>query len=49
MTEEQFKEKFFSCMDKAAFPKNHKQQEDIFANANELEKIPDMRDLAEML
>ena len=49
MTEEQFKEKFFSCMDKAAFPKNHKQQEDIFSKLNELEKIADMRDLAAML
>jgi len=49
MTEEAFEAKFFSCMGKAAFPKTHKEQEEILAHVKALEAINDMKDLAAML
>ena len=49
MTEEQFRAKFFSCMDKAACPKTKEEQEAIFAHVKDLDMINEMRDIAAML
>jgi len=49
MTEEQFKDKFVSCMSKAHNPRDKKKCDDIFLHVMEIEKIVDIRDLAKML
>ena len=49
MSDEVFEAKFFSCMDKAAFPKTREQQVEILEHVRALETINDIRDIAAML
>ena len=49
MSDEAFNAKFYSCMDKAFCPKTHEEQTKILDTVRGLEKLADMRDLAQML
>ena len=49
MTPEAFEAKFFSCMDKAAFPKTRDQQKEVLEHVRAIELINDIRDLAALL
>ncbi len=49
MSDEAFNAKFYSCMDKAFAPKTREEQTKILDTVRGLEKLADMRDLAQML
>ena len=49
MTEDAFRAKFFSCMDRAAKPADRSAQEAIYEHVKALERIDDIRDIAALL